>query len=93
MPENEFSPLRCQICTHWEQLPENNGYIDEWKNRGHCDGLRDFLSSGADWMVDETSIVTPPNFYCANFRPKNPMISKEDYNKIIGGKIKHDDDD
>lgn len=95
---NEQWPSRCKNCIHWEQFPEHipiNHWQDIFEKRdekvGHCDGMRMFLTSGAQWMEDETAIITPENFYCSNYGAKNPLVSVEEQERIAKGQIKHED--
>lgn len=91
---NEQWPSRCKNCVYWEQLPVQNDariIMQNTPTEGQCDGMRIFLSSGAQWMEDETTIITPESFYCSNYRAKIPLVSVEEQERIAKGQIKHED--
>lgn len=51
---------KCENCIHWSA--ETN-WLGNFKTEA-CNGLRKYISAGANWIADETSIETPHDFYC-----------------------------
>lgn len=77
---NELWPSRCEICSHYA--------------RSQCDKLSKNVYIKGDpnrYLSDKVIFFCDKNFYCQDFSAKNPIISKEEQERITKGQIKHED--